>query len=417
MIGLGLLLAVAVTVDKPDHLYSCNEEIVFTAKASAADSGKAYPWTIAGDGGLSLTGTWEVASGDLVRKVSLAKPGFVLMSVRTLAEKGKPFKFARAGAGVEPEKIRPGAEKPDDFDAYWADQIAKMRALPVKAVVREAPEYLDAKQTAEFGGKVKVYDVRLEDGVYNATGILTVPADATPGSCGALCTFGGASWTGAFTNPRAALDYHAMVFHMNLHDSKNKLTSEENREVRRRVKGYQYDNLDDREKYYPRKIFLRIVRSLDYVKSRPEWNRRELAARGPSMGGCQTIVAAALDKDVTVCAPGAPAMCDHTGYRADHICGYPDVLSHYRGDPEKFAKAERNSAYFDVVNFARNVKCEVCFGVGFVDVTCPPTSVYAAFNSMPSERKTIHNAVLSGHDDGAFKGDRQGRIRDHLKAK
>lgn len=413
-VSISLVFAVAVTVNKPDHLYACNEEIVFTAKAAAKDAGKVYPWTIVGDGGLSLTGRWDVGSGDLVQKVSLSRPGFVLMSIQTRAEKGRMKEFARAGAGVEPERIRPGAEKPADFDAYWADQIAKMRALPLKAVVREAPEYLDEKQKGEFGEKVKVYDVRLEDGVYNATGVLTVPVDAKPGACGALCTFGGASSIGAAARPEDAVACRSIVFHMNLHDSGNRVSAEEKQAIRQRVRGYPYVNLDDRENYYPRKIFLRIVRSLDYVKSRPEWNRRELAVRGPSMGGCQSIVAAALDKDVTICSPGAPAMCDHAGRRANQTCGFPSALAHYRRDPEKLAKAERNSAYFDVANFARNVTCETHFGVGFVDVTCPPTSVYAAFNVMPSAQKTIRNAVTSGHGGGAFNGDVRGRIRERL---
>lgn len=405
---------VVVTVDHEDHLYRCGEEIVFTARADGENAAKTLPWRLAGDGGLCETGVWDVATGPLVKKASLARPGFALLTVTISAEKGTKAVERHAGAGVEPERIVAGTSKPDDFDAYWEGQIAALRKLPVKVVLREAPEAIDEKHRAEWADKAVVYDVRLEDGVYNATGFLTIPKDAKPGSLSALCTFGGAGWKGAFANPKDAVGYGAMVFHMNLHDSANKLDKEGYREVSARTKAYQYVNLENREAYYPRKIFLRIVRVLDYVKTRPEWNGRELGVRGPSMGGCQALVAAALDKDVTMCVAGAPAMCDHQGYRAGHVCGYPNVLSRYRGDQAAFAAAERNSAYFDAVNFARRISCEVVFGAGFIDTTCPPTSVYAAFNACPSKGKCIFNAVDDGHYGKAFACDRTGRMRSHL---
>ena len=404
---------VVASVDHTNHLYRCGEEIVFTASADGEDAAKSHPWRLTADGGLYVTGVWDAAKGPLVQRAKLEKPGFALLTVTLSAEKGKRPILRHAGAGVEPGRIVPGTPKPDDFDDYWEKQIAALRKLPLSVKIREAPEALEGKNL-EFSDKVTVYDVRLEDGVYNATGFLTIPKNAVPGSLSALCTFGGAGWKGAFANPKDAVGYGAMVFHMNLHDSANKLDKEGYREICQRTKSYQFVNLADRESYYPRKIFLRIVRVLDYVKSRPEWNRRELGVRGPSMGGCQALVAAALDGDVTMCVAGAPAMCDHRGYAAGHICGYPNVLRLYRDNPATFAAAERNAAYFDAVNFARRITCEVIFGVGFIDTTCPPTSVYAAYNACQSAKKSVFDAVDDGHGGKAFACDRGGRMRHHL---
>ena len=53
--------------------------------------------------------------------------------------------------------------------------------------------------------------------------------------------------------------------------------------------------------------------------------------------------------------------------------------------------------YFDAMNFASRSKAKgAAVTVGFIDVTCPPTSVYAAYNALPGAKK-MHTDVLSGH--------------------
>jgi cephalosporin-C deacetylase-like acetyl esterase len=53
--------------------------------------------------------------------------------------------------------------------------------------------------------------------------------------------------------------------------------------------------------------------------------------------------------------------------------------------------------YLDCMNFATRTKAAGCyFTVGFIDATCPPTSVYAAYNQL-SIPKEIYNDIPSGH--------------------
>ena len=52
--------------------------------------------------------------------------------------------------------------------------------------------------------------------------------------------------------------------------------------------------------------------------------------------------------------------------------------------------------YFDVVNFAARVDNPVCVGVGFIDVACGPSSVYAAFNKIKAPKK-IYPSPKMGH--------------------
>ena len=50
------------------------------------------------------------------------------------------------------------------------------------------------------------------------------------------------------------------------------------------------------------------------------------------------------------------------------------------------------------MNFATRVRCPGIVTVGFIDATCPPTSVYAAYNTLPGP-KQIFNDPPSTHTE------------------
>jgi len=53
-------------------------------------------------------------------------------------------------------------------------------------------------------------------------------------------------------------------------------------------------------------------------------------------------------------------------------------------------------SYYDVVNFARLLKVEGLYSWGYNDETCPPTSMYAAYNVIKAE-KSLFLALETGH--------------------
>jgi cephalosporin-C deacetylase-like acetyl esterase len=88
-------------------------------------------------------------------------------------------------------------------------------------------------------------------------------------------------------------------------------------------------------------------------------------------------------------------MCDHTGNAAGRINGWPKLVPvDAAGKPEP--QALEASRYFDAVNFATRTKADALLSVGFIDVTCPPTSVYAAYNSLGGKKQML-NEPLMGH--------------------
>src|SRR5690606_26072145 len=64
------------------------------------------------------------------------------------------------------------------------------------------------------------------------------------------------------------------------------------------LKGYPFFNLDDRDQYYYKRVYLGCVRAVDYLFSLPEFDGGNLAVWGGSQGGALSIITASLDDRV-----------------------------------------------------------------------------------------------------------------------
>ena len=161
------------------------------------------------------------------------------------------------------------------------------------------------------------------------------------------------------------------------------------------LNGYWAYNLDNRDKYFYKRVYLGCIRANDFLTSLPQYDGINLAVTGGSQGGALSIVTAALDPRVKWLGAYYPALCDMVGYLKGRAGGWPHVFDKNNlgnQTPEKIATA----AYYDVVNFARIVKIPGSYAMGFNDETCPPTSMYAAYN-MISAPKTLDLYLETGH--------------------
>jgi cephalosporin-C deacetylase-like acetyl esterase len=123
------------------------------------------------------------------------------------------------------------------------------------------------------------------------------------------------------------------------------------------------------------------------------WDGKTLVVSGASQGGQLSIVTSALDKRVTGTVTNYPAFCDVTGYMHGRAGGWPHLfLNSEDQNSDKIA----TTAYYDAVNFAKRLHAPVSVAFGYNDVTCPPTSMFAAYNVIPTE-KELHLQLEMGH--------------------
>lgn len=142
-----------------------------------------------------------------------------------------------------------------------------------------------------------------------------------------------------------------------------------------------------RETSYFLRMFLSCYRAAQYLTGRPEWDGQRFVVTGSSMGGGQSFVTAYLAPKVTAFAANVAALCDHAGREAGRAPGWPRWVTYADARPD--AEELTASRYFDCVNFARTIRAKALVSAGFIDTTCSPSSVCAAFNQLAGPKELL----------------------------
>jgi cephalosporin-C deacetylase-like acetyl esterase len=354
-----------------------------------------------------ISKTVKLENGTATIEGTLPAPGFLSCRV-TYKEKDQPAQNATAGAAFDPLKIPPSLPVPDDFDAFWSQQKAELASVPMKPELTSVPSQIEG---------IEAFDVQIPClGPRPVSGYFAKPSGAMEKSLPAMLFVHGAGvrGSGLATATGNAKRFHALAMDINAHGIPNGKPDAFYQELSAgELKNYQLAGRDDRQQCYFRGMFLRLMRALDFLTAQPEWDGKILIVKGTSQGGGQSIAAAGLDPRVTFIAPGVPAICDHTGRAIGRINGWPHMVPDVNGKPdEKILQASR---YFDCVNFAQRTKAEAIFSVGFIDTTCAPTSVYAAYNCLPGPKQIVNEPLMGHAVSPKFEEAAAAAIEEHIK--
>jgi len=164
--------------------------------------------------------------------------------------------------------------------------------------------------------------------------------------------------------------------------------------------GFLTRGIDSRETYYYRRVFTDAVRAIEAARSLEVIDASRIAVIGGSQGGGIALAAAGLVRDVSALVAFVPFLCDLP--RAAVITDnepYKELgryLAVHRDSTERVFGVLR---YFDGVNFARRITAPAWLSAALMDPTCPPSTVFGAFNNLPGE-KHIEVWPFNGHEGG-----------------
>lgn len=307
-------------------------------------------------------------------------PGFVACRAEVEVE-GKEYSDL-AKVGVDPGHIEAVAEMPEDFDRFWEGEIAALKRIPLDARMTLLPERCTARSDVYH---VSFQNERQGSRIY---GILSVPK--APGRYPAILNVPGAG-VRAYQGDTYLADDGFISLTIGIHGLPVTLDDEVYASLAAgALDRYWLQGLDSRKDFYYRRVYLGLVRSLDFIYTLPQFDGDFVAVSGGSQGGALSIVAAALDKRVRCYTAFYPALCDLTGYLKGRAAGWPAM---FRFEQDKTASVVAQkaavSAYFDVVNFARKVSVPGFFSWGYKDEVCPPTSMYAAYNAVTAPKQLV----------------------------
>jgi cephalosporin-C deacetylase len=310
---------------------------------------------------------------------SFNKPSAIIFEVKA----GKIF--ASIGSIVEPEQFQPGTKRPKDFDKFWEAQKNALHALPmeVKSVtvdsVKEGYFCADLEINCTGEKPVRGYFAKPKSANFKSLPIILFVHAA--GVSGSWC----------LSKPETAVNYAkmgngALAFDLNAHGILDGQPLEYYRTLEaNELKNYWDLGIENKNDYYFRGMYLRLMRALDYLTNRPEWDGKRILVIGESQGGGQALIAAGLDNRVTAVVATVPAMCNFYGTFENAIGGWPNPFL-TKNNKEKMLKTV---PYFDATHILKGSKATLVTEIGLIDVTCPSYGIYAAINQAKGKKITL----------------------------
>ena len=332
------------------------------------------------------------AAGLVLPVTAPGEPGFVRCIVTATLD-GKTLREL-ATVGYAPEKIAPTQTEPADFDAFWTEQKAALAKIPGDYQLTAAPELSTPELEVSY---LSFQNVGTSAGPSRFYGVLSVPRG--PGPFPAVLNLPGAG-VRPYGGLRSLAARGVITLQVGIHGIPVNLPQELYDQLYRgALTGYNRFNLDDRNAYYYRRVYLGCLRGNDYLVSHPKWDGKNLVVMGGSLGGQLSIMTAALDPRVTALAASYPAYSDVTGYLHGRAGGWPALFRAGRdgqpGDQPIPAKLI-TTTYYDTLNFARRLKVPGFYFWGYNDEICPPTSTFAAYNVIRAPKHLLL-ALEQGH--------------------
>ncbi len=321
---------------------------------------------------------WE---GDRV-EFALSEPGFAFCRVAWLID-GAEVAAGETAAAFAPELIRQGRPEPADFDAFWAAgrkeaEAVRLAAGDDYARLTPAPELATATLDVWKVNFANVGDTRL-------WGFLSVPKEGE-GPFPAVVVVPGAS--PASKGPGGHVLEGVITLFINVHDY--------DPDTGECPPDYPLIGAADRGINFFRRAWLGMDQAAEWLRSHPKFDGKNLGVCGFSQGGGSTLALAALNPNFVFAVANQPALCDFGAESRGGRSGWPFFINNFRDRPEVMAEV----AYIDCANFAGRITCPIIVLAGFIDVACAPGSIYAAYNNIPAEGKSIVNQPNTNHTWG-----------------
>jgi cephalosporin-C deacetylase len=315
-------------------------------------------------------------------------------------------------APAELRAYRPDLPEPPDLDAFWEGTLADARAHEVALAVEPVDSGLTALDSFDatfsgFGGD-------------RISGWLHLPRGAV-GPLPAVVEYCGYAGGRGLPHERilwALAGYAHFVMDTRGQGSSSTVgvTPDPEGGSGPSAPGFMTRGILDPHGYYYRRVFTDAVRAVDAVRTHPSVDAARVAVTGASQGGGITIAVASLVGDLLAAMPDVPFLTDFP--RATTLVDtdpYAEIRRYLKGHRDHVEQAFRTLSYFDAAVLGRRARAPALFSVAFMDETCPPSTVYAAYNHYAGP-KEIREYPFNNHEGGAAFHDvaRMGWLADVL---
>jgi cephalosporin-C deacetylase len=294
----------------------------------------------------------------------------------------------------ELREYRSASDEPVDFDGFWSGTLDEARGLATPAVLTEAETGLRAVHTTDvtfsgYGGQPVKAWLNRPAGV---EGPLPVAVEFIGYGGGRGYPHDWLLWSAA-GYAHLVMDTRGQGGGWRAGDTPDPDGSGP------QTPGFLTRGVLDPRTYYYRRLITDAVRAVETARALPFAS--QVIVTGISQGGALALAAGGLCGDsVDGVIAGVPFLCDIR--RAVTITDrnpYAEFAGFCRLNPQRAAAALSTVDYVDGVHFAKRITAPALVSAALMDLTCPPSTVFAAYNAVPG-RKEMALYEWDGHDGG-----------------
>jgi cephalosporin-C deacetylase len=293
--------------------------------------------------------------------------------------------------------FRASTEPPADFDEFWETTLEQ--SLSADDVHFEL---IDSGLTL-----VETYDVTWA-GYAGAPirGWLHVPRGSAPGTLPGVVQYLGFSTGRGLPHEDttwAQAGYAQLIMDTRGHGAKltESHTTDPDPAAGQPGVGRMTSGIGNRADFAYRRIFVDAVRAIGAIRAHPLVDPKRILVSGKSQGGGIALAAAALVEDEAIGALiDVPFLsCFPRAIGLASLGPYLEVQQYLKVYRDRADQVLETLSYFDAVNFAGRVTVPALFSVALMDPVCPPSTVYAAYNSYAGP-KSIKVYPYNEHEGG-----------------
>jgi cephalosporin-C deacetylase len=276
--------------------------------------------------------------------------------------------------------------RPVDMEEYWEKALAEMRALdPAVELVPHAlkapfAECFDLYFTGVGGARVHAKYLR--------------PRNSREPHPAVLMFHGYSGSSGDWADK---LNYVAQGFSVAALDCRGQagLSEDVGGVCGNTLRGHIIRGLaDSPEKLLFRQIYLDCAQLAAIVMSMPEVDAGRVGATGGSQGGGLTLACAALEPRIKRAAPVFPFLCDYQRIWEMDLAAnaYEELRNYFRHFDPRHEHTEEiftRLGYIDNQHLAHRIQADVLMAVGLMDTICPPSTQFAAYNKIRSQKELL----------------------------
>ncbi len=293
---------------------------------------------------------------------------------------------------------RPDVAVPDDFDAFWADTLAGSRAKAEPPIVERVETGLRLVET---------YDLTFSGfGGHPIKGWVHLPAGTSEPGATVIEYLG---YSGGRMLPWQAHTYAEAGYTHIIMDTRGQAwrggvgdTPDPTPDAGlTTVPGQMTTGIRSPQTYYYRRLYTDAALVVDAARQLPWVDPARIGLVGTSQGGGLVIAAAALSRGIAAAAADVPFLAHFA--RALQITDanpFGEIVTYLGRYRERIDETMRTLSYFDGVNLAARATAPALFSTALRDQTCPPSTVFAAYNRWDSAQKDIEVYPFNAHEGG-----------------